>query len=463
MTQYAVLFEVEILHDYHLNRSEVVYEALRYEQQFQVMSQYSTERFLSITPTAQTDRTLAGYQLLFKPTETGFLVATRLDSDAPTARPFLPLASNFQLTFGLRIDDPYFFNYTALSASSLGFYWFSNRSENAVEGKQFLSAAVSAFAPDQAYEADQVYSENSSDGINLYRALRDTGPAASPIAVDWERIPHDTFDAAISYKEGAIVLWENQLYQALQDVVSGSDLDDTAQWESLGTLANQYVTAADKVVIKPDRFNLDLRTVALSQATVRIFRSSETVPLWEQEYEAEVGTLETVQVLLSGFIPGLYRLEIVDASSVVVPDLGFEFYLDADAVRDRWFGVIDIGLGSGSMALLEATGNLRMPPPRYQLRFLNRATRWRYHFPAIQAVGPGADVDPDPADNRILITPLPYPLTRWGGGIRLQADAGDSETSTVLEEVLLPEPGISRIRRQQAQWYSEIYLFNLKL
>ena len=45
---------------------------------------------------------------------------------------------------------------------------------------------------------------------------------------------------------------------------------------------------------------------------------------------------------------------------------------------------------------------------------------------------------PEAGNDRILVTPAPLPLTRFGTGSRLQAD--DAATPAVSEEVLLPAP-----------------------
>lgn len=462
MTQYAVLLEVEVLHDYYLNRGEIVHEAVNADLQARVMEQYSVARFLTITPTAQTQHLLAGHQMIFKPTATGFLVAVKCDPAAPVPRPAIPLGPDFCLSLALQINDARFFNYTALTATS--FYYFSNTStlamdQGAADQASFLSVPVPLFDASRRYEADQVYSESSGGEVNLFRALRDTGPAATPISADWRRIPADTFDPTVSYARGSVVLATNRLYRARVDA-PGSDLDNTAHWERLMTLPNQYVTSADYRSVKSTRFHLDLRGAAQPEVTVQILRRDETTPVWRRHYRAETGNLDTVQLDLRHLLPGAYRLAVMDSALTDLPDLGFEFYLDATAVRDRWFGVIELKLGSGNFALLDGSGNLR--GPRYKLRFLNRATRWRYLFPADQAVGVGADVSAEvDGNNRILITALPRPLTRYGTGIRLQADT--AETPTLSEEVRLPEPEINRIRRQNAQWYSEIHLSNLPL
>ena len=79
-----------------------------------------------------------------------------------------------------------------------------------------------------------------------------------------------------------------------------------------------------------------------------------------------------VQIDLRGFTPGPYRIEIVNGAGNIVPGRGFPVYIAPRAGVENWFGVIDIGLGTGAFALFNANGTLRAP--RYVLRFLNRAS-----------------------------------------------------------------------------------------
>jgi hypothetical protein len=379
MIRYQPLLQVDIMHDYFLSRGMAVFEAQPEADRTALTTVYSVGNFLEIFPDDPTRAKLAGHKMIFRTTGMGFLVAVQTDPSASTPRPAIPPAADFRLIFALRIKDPRFANYTELGPASTGFYRFGNDSNHAVAGISFLSQPVRAFDALRRYVAVETYSQASAATFDLFRALRDTGPAAAPVAGDWERIPPDTWNSAVTYPRGAIVLFANQLYRAIIDG-PGPDLGNAAAWQSLGVLANQYVTAADAV-------------------------------------------------------------------------------LPAPAARTSgWFGAIDVSLGSGALALLNLDGTLRSP--RYTLRFLNRATRWRYIFPAAQPVGSGADVAPEAGDGRILVTAGPRPLTRFGAGARLQADVAATPTS---EEVLLPEPEISRIRRQNAQWYSEIHLSNLPL
>ena len=145
-----------------------------------------------------------------------------------------------------------------------------------------------------------------------------------------------------------------------------------------------------------------------------------------------------------------------DDAQVPVPGGTSSVFVTAAARHAAAFGVIEIGLGAANYALLDGAGALRSP--RYVLRFLNRSTRWRYIFPAAQALGTGADVAHEGLDQRVLVTVAARPLSRFGTGSRLQADVSGTPAS---EEILLPAPEVERLRRQNAEWFSETHLPNL--
>lgn len=457
MTRYGTLFEVEVLHDYFLSLGGRVREALAEEQRLGASRAYSAKNFLDVLPTGRSERTLAGHQLIFKTTAAGFLVGVKLDPAAAGDRPAVAPGGDFRLVFALRVTDPRFFNYTTLAAGSApSFLHLGNRSGNVAPSGRFLSLPVPAFDTGRLYEAGEVRAVSGAT-VDLFRAIRDTGPSATPVAADWERIPPDTYDPVVAYSAGAVVLFQNRLFRALVNG-PGTDLNDATDWELLGALANQYVTSADARALRAARFSLDFTAAALPQATVRLIRPGESVPAWQNLYTAASGNLGSVQVELRGLSPGAYRLEVLDGTLTVVSGLTQQLYVDSDAVRGAWFGVIEIGLGTGDMALLATDGAIRSP--RYTVRFLNRATRWRYIFPSTQAVGSGAEVTQEGGSGLVLVTDRPRPLTRFGTGIRLQADV---TTTPASEEVLLPEPEANLIRRQNNQWYSEIHMSNVPI
>lgn len=456
MISYRPLFHVDIAHDYFLSRGDVVLEAHEDADRAALTGVYSVDAFLELFPDDRTVSVLAGHKMIFRATAAGFTVAVQLDPSASDARPLVPPAADFRLTFVLRLTDQSFANYTELGPATTGFYRFGSDSQNRTAGVNCLSSRVPAFDALRRYVAGEIRSQAAGPTFDLFLALRDTGPAAAPVAADWTRIPVDTFSSSTTYRTGALVLSGNRLFRALVDN-AGTDLGNAADWQPVGVLGNQYATVADAVLPVSSLFNLDISDVALSQATVRLSRSNGTAIVKEQTFATEQGALDQVQIDLRGLTPGSYRVEIRDGAGVVVPGRGFSIYLAPQARTANWFGVIDIGTGAGDFALLNTDGTLRAP--RYGLRFLNRATRWRYIFPSAQPVGTGADVAPEAGNSRILVTAATRPLTRFGAGSRLQADS--AATPAVSEEILLPAPEVNRIRRQNAEWYSETHLPNL--
>ncbi len=453
MIRYRTLFEVDIVHDYFTSRGETVLEAQPDAARAALTALYSATDVVEIEPDAATLATLAGHKLLFRSTRTGFLVAAQVDGSTP-ARPVITPGDTFRLALLLRARDARFANYTELGKPS-SFYRFGNDAQNRVAGVSYLSQPIRAFDATRGYVAGDVYAQAAGATFDLFLALRDTGPTAAPVAADWRRIPLDTFSTGASYQSGAIVLAANRVYRALIDA-PGTDLTNAAQWQPLMLLGNQYASAADAMRAGFAFAMLDLTAAALPRATVRVTRSGAAMPASEQRFAAEQGMLGQIQVDLRALPSGTYRLDVLDEALAPVPGHTTPLFVAADARSTGAFGVIEIGLGTADYALLDGAGALRSP--RYTLRFLNRATRWRYIFPTAQALGTGADVAHEGADPRVLVTAAARPLSRFGTGSRLQADVSGTPAS---EEILLPAPEVNRLRRQNAEWFSETHLPNL--
>jgi hypothetical protein len=456
MIRYRKCFQVEVAHDYFLSRGDTVREAQSESTRNALAEKYSPRQHLEFFPDAPTAAVLRGHRMIFRVTDTGFFVAVKLDETASDIRPAVPPAADFSLTFGVRLRDPAFANYTELGPQDSGFYRFGNDSQNRVAGINFLTRPIPAFDPARRYVAGETRTQANGPTFDLYVALRDSGPSATAVAADWRRIPGDTFDATASYQQGDVVLFGNRVFRALVNG-PGSNLNSPADWQEVVVLGNQYASTTDQLIVAGALFELDLSAATLSQATVRVFREADLVAATEQTFVAGSGTLAHVQLDLRGLAPGSCRLEVLDAALAPVASLGRTIYLSTAALSQGWFAVVCITLGNADFALFNPDGTLRSPT--YTLRFLNRATRWRYIFPAAQALGTGAEVVLEAGSDRQVVTLLPRPLTRFGGGVRLQAD--DPATAAVSEEVLLPRPEPHRIRRQNAEWFSETHLPNL--
>ncbi len=456
MISYRPLFRVNLPHDYFLSRGDVVLEAQPSPDQTTVTGLYDVNDLLEIFPDDLTQSRFAGYKMIFRTDAAGFMVAVKLDPTATDTRPAIPLAADLNLTFVIRPADPRFGNYTELGAQTTGFYRFGNDSANEVSGQCFLSRGILAFDATRKYLAGDVYSVASGTTFNLFVAIRDTGPSATPTAADWRQTSLDTFSSTATYAIGAIVLSANNLYQALVNT-PGTDLTNATNWKPLGTLANQYVSSADALSLIGSLYAWDISSAALPSATARLYKGATLVS--EQSFSVQQGTLPQIQLDLSGIPSGVYRLELRNPAGAVITASPTTVYVSQTAVNEGWWGVIEIGLGAADFALLNADGTLHAPT--YALRFLNRATRWRYIFPAAQSVGTGAEVAVDGTDNTTLVTGGVRALTRFGTGALLRAD--DPSTTTVSEQVLLPLPEVDLIRLQNTQWYSETRVPNITL
>lgn len=103
---YRKLFEVRIFHHYWLDDGATLFDRLSDEKKERNLLAYDVERFLSIKPTAATEKTLKAYRAIWRKTRTGFIVAVPDDAALPL---------DTMLKWGLAVIDPEFFNYTALT------------------------------------------------------------------------------------------------------------------------------------------------------------------------------------------------------------------------------------------------------------------------------------------------------------------------------------------------------------
>jgi len=125
--QYKPLFKVDVLHLFFLNNGLKTFFSMNATDTEKQLDGYDLNAFLSIAPTRETQEQLKGYNLVFKNTNSGFAVWTKVRSDDNTF-PFIPLPDDLSLSFLIQIKDPTFYNYTDLKPANLGkTSYFSNR------------------------------------------------------------------------------------------------------------------------------------------------------------------------------------------------------------------------------------------------------------------------------------------------------------------------------------------------
>lgn len=136
LTQYKILFEFNILHRYFLDDGAKKYEVLEESDQKKQLQGYSVHSVLHISPTLDTVTQLNGHRLLFKHTNTGFIIASRT-SNVDINAPFIEMSRELSFTFLMRVKDPLFYNYTELKADATGNLFYLSNTKPASEGVGF--------------------------------------------------------------------------------------------------------------------------------------------------------------------------------------------------------------------------------------------------------------------------------------------------------------------------------------
>ena len=251
-----------------------------------------------------------------------------------------------------------------------------------------------------------------------------------------------------------MVLSADRLFRAAR-AAPGPNLGIAADWTDLGPIANQYATSRDRMALRPPLFQVDVQGLGATALQARITRAATGAEARWLDF-AEPAGLTACQIDLRGLPDGRYRLDLFDPAGVAVPGQGLDFYLSAEALAKGWFGVIEVTPGQGAFALVNNLGTLLSP--RYDLRFANILARRRYRFADPQAVGAGAEVAPDLADPRVLVTAAARPVSRFGRGLVLRAN--DPTTAGIDETLLLPHGTASRLSKENGEWFSTTSLSN---
>ncbi len=125
--QYQPLFSLNVLHSFFLNKGKDEYIAMSGDDQKQQIQKFRVADFISIFPDSETLQMIGGYSLVFKPTNIGLSVWTKMDETTPNL-PFIIPADDLYFTFLIRLKDPLFFNYSDIGLDLADkMFYFSNR------------------------------------------------------------------------------------------------------------------------------------------------------------------------------------------------------------------------------------------------------------------------------------------------------------------------------------------------
>lgn len=125
--QYKPLFQVNILHNYFLNKGVEEFFTMKESDKNKQLDVYDINTSFSVVPSGKTARKISGHNLVFKTTNTGFTVWSKVTGNNNNI-PFIALDNDLSFTFLLKLKDATFFNYSDLKLDNADkLYYFSNR------------------------------------------------------------------------------------------------------------------------------------------------------------------------------------------------------------------------------------------------------------------------------------------------------------------------------------------------
>ena len=304
---YRTLFSLRVLLDYYLTEEAGLYQASMSNVLDTQYRKYRLERDLRIVPTAECGQLFRDQKLLFKRNNMGGVVACQARPlPGGFFTPFIPLDAPLRLRFAVFPENPAFYNFTNIPLEKNGtgkdsfLYYFSNRSNNAVNSQLYLSRPVAPFDPAYAYKAGEILLNNSNPlSPVMQEALEDNGPGAQNLS----------------------------------------------QWREIFAGQNphfQFVTTNDRVVVRPSAFKYRVESAAQEHLLVAV-RNPNGVIVKTLAFHTDLpgAPLFECELKLNDLNPGLYRLEVQDTTGTVFPNLSLVFYLDDALYQQRPLAVIE--------------------------------------------------------------------------------------------------------------------------
>lgn len=454
LTIYKRLFEVRILHGFHLDHwywnGNTPLAFHRYasdaDREFILENKYNILEDLIIEPTAKTKKLLKGTRMPWRILPSGILVGLEVErtTDGAGITRFFPkisLPEDATWTFVLRARNPQFFNITnhALRPTLPGRYYFSNLFATE-HGKVFpsLSVQLPGFSANRTWEMGELIRVGSQirEAAKTTSMLTDFTVISS--LANWSHYVHSGNRTALPKQ---FTYRFDSRFNNLNPVTSAEfTLSDMNGDEKLKIEKEYTVTPA------PDEINLDFRYYPLPPNPT-VDDLTHRIPL-----EA-----------------GWYRLTIqINGALYEQRDIMLRNDLSED---DSVLGLIEIGNGptsdafrlfdpaDGSLRLTAVSDNgaTRWRPPVFEVRLLSRATYWQYQIEKTAGLPPH-DIDFTEVQYQSipkrLVTLKPRRLSLARAPVRVDTPSTD---------IYLPNPERLDLKYAQHQYYSELFLSTIKL
>lgn len=132
--KYRPLFQVNILHQFFLNKGTENYFALSEAEKEKRLISYNISNLLTILPSTKSHQKLAGQNMIFKVSNYGFTIMVKV-SESNESVPFVPISEDLEFTFLLKLLNNTFFNFSDLQFENADkLFFFSNKRANTEPG-----------------------------------------------------------------------------------------------------------------------------------------------------------------------------------------------------------------------------------------------------------------------------------------------------------------------------------------
>ncbi len=350
-----------------------------------------------------------------------------VSAEISQSQPAIPLHDNVVFRFYLKLNSPYFLNYTNLALDKIGgrISYASNLASNKAGTKLNLSKAISQYDAGRQYFPGDLVSYNGNQVFESLKKSLGNTPTSPGV---WRRADKVYFTSVWNtidpYEESDLVKdAAGNIFSAKQPS-KNIPLSNLNFWEEVSKV--QVATQEDFIEITSGSYSL-IQTELSGAFTFRICRLNSNTTLYDSEiqlplqftfsaaieYVNLVGRCASVSATYDG---GTGKLTATfDVSKLphgryklMVNSKVYDVYVDPTIVKHGYFGVIEIfnhpALNS-DYRLFNSTWNLLSP--EYTVAFRNRSSIWKYitRSSAVEYFDDPNDLDPYSFD-----IPSPFPL-----------------------------------------------------
>lgn len=206
-SKYTELFTIHMFHDYFLDVGLEKFADMNSEEREKELAQFNWSAYIDIQPTTDTKKKLLNQRMKVFKDNTSFKVLLSVDQDVQN-KPFIPISSNLQLDFVVRLSDARFIEYSTSKPNSNQIFWLTNLYQTTVPYIPLYPSDGNdiAIVIDDEYVIDEALTKT-------YKKWNRIVPEDSIIGIISLKMNVDNEDFSITYSDSGIqYIQDKQFY-----------------------------------------------------------------------------------------------------------------------------------------------------------------------------------------------------------------------------------------------------------